>query len=437
VSFIKLSAQNNITSSAYSLFGIGDPLSLNNTMGLSMGDVKYAMDRPFYLNYANPASYASLKAATFSLGAMLNRTRTFNDETSQDNDNGTLRYFGLGIPITKKLGISIGARPFTSLGYGIQVDAVDVTQTGDYYTRYEGEGGLSIAYGGIGYEIITDSIHTLSLGVNANFYFGNKRQTAFNNVELTPGALNALFQSSSVTSDFGFDAGLIYRINLSRMFNATESFEHSLTFGGTYSIPTDLKTRFESFSGAFYYNSSRAFVITDTLSYSLDTTSIFLPQRYGVGINYELYNRHTKNMWIIEADYEYNGWSDLKINQQNAGLQNSSRYSIGMQFIPDATGIRDFFKLMRYRAGFNYRDSRIQIGGERVVDMSGSFGIGIPLVKSKSIYPAASSIDLGVVVGNRGTVDNGLIREQYTNIYIGLSFAPNFWDRWFKKRKIN
>ena len=402
-----------------------------------MGDVKYAMDRPFYLNYANPASYASLRAATFSLGAMVNRVRTFNETTSQDHDNGTLRYFGLGIPLTKKLGISIGARPFTSLGYGIQVNTVNSSTTNDYYTRYEGEGGMNIVYGGVGYELITDSIHTLSLGVNGNFYFGNKRQTTFNNVETTPGALNALFQSTSVTNDFGFDIGLIYRLNLTNLFNGSDTYESSLTFGGTYSIPTDLKTRFESFAGAFYYNGSRAFIITDTLSYSLDTTSIYLPQRYGVGINYELFNRHTKNLWIVEADFEYNGWSGLKVNNLATDLENSSKYGVGLQFIPDATGIRNFFKLLRYRVGANYKDTRISIAGTQITDMSASFGIGMPLVKSKSIYPSSSTIDIGVVVGNRGATSGGLIREQYTNFYIGLSFSPNFWDRWFQKRKIN
>ena len=37
----------------------------------------------------------------------------------------------------------------------------------------------------------------------------------------------------------------------------------------------------------------------------------------------------------------------------------------------------------------------------------------------------------------RGTLDYGLLRESYTNIYIGLSFSPSYWDRWFKTRKIN
>jgi hypothetical protein len=97
---------------------------------------------------------------------------------------------------------------------------------------------------------------------------------------------------------------------------------------------------------------------------------------------------------------------------------------------------RAFFKTMCYRVGGRYKSTRINLAGEPLKDISGSFGFGIPLVKSKSIYADASTFDFGIVVGNRGTVDDGLIREQYTNIYLGLSLSPSFWDRWFKKRKI-
>ena len=428
-------AQNNITSSPYSLFGIGDPLSLNNTMGFSMGDVKYAMSRPFYLNYANPSSYANLKAATFSVGAMLNRTRTFNSETTQDNDNGTLRYFGLGIPITDRMGIAIGARPYTSLGYGIQIDS-EITYPSTLETRYEGEGGMNIAYGGIGYEILKDSVSSLNLGINANFYFGNNKQTALNKLVNSTGALSSIYLSNYVTSDFGFDIGLNYSVNLNQLFHSGSKKEQNLTFGGTFSIPTDLDTKFEYFSGS-YYSVNNVLIITDTLEYRLDTTSIYIPERYGFGINYQIMNRHTNSLWIIEADYEYNGWSGLTINNNETQLKNSVRYSMGAQFIPNANGIRGFFSLLRYRVGANYRTTRIDLGGEQIVDMSVSAGFGIPLVKSKSIYSSASTVDFGVLVGSRGTEDNGLIREQYTNIYIGLSFSPNYWDRWFKKRKIN
>lgn len=105
------------------MFGIGDPLSMNNVQGFAMGDVKYALNRPFYLNYANPASYATLKATTFSVGVLLNRTFSSTENFTQENDNGSLRYFNLGIPITKKLGMAIGARPFTSVGYEIKINS--------------------------------------------------------------------------------------------------------------------------------------------------------------------------------------------------------------------------------------------------------------------------------------------------------------------------
>lgn len=401
-----------------------------------MGDVKYAMARPFYLNTANPASYSRLNAATFSLGAMLNRTRTFNQVTSQDNDNGSLRYFGLGIPLTKKLGISIGAKPFTTFGYGIQLDSPNQTQ-GGMYTRYEGQGGLSIAHGGVGYELVSDSIQRFSLGVNANYYFGNKEQTTINNVESIPGALNAAFLDSYVTGDFAFDFGFLYTLNLNNVFNTSGNVESKMTIGGTYALSNHLKTKFESFAGSFFYNSARLFVITDTLRFSQDTTSIYLPDRYGLGVNFEFYNKQSKNLFIVEADYEYYGWSNLEINGVNPELQNSEQYSIGLQFIPNAASNKDFFKIMRYRAGGKYKSTRISLSGTPIIDYSASMGFGIPLVRSKSIYPSSSTIDFGVTVGNRGTVDGGLIREQYTNIYIGLSFSPNYWDRWFKKRKIN
>ena len=431
----QLHAQNNITNSPYSLYGIGDPQSLNNTMGFSMGDVKYAMDRPFYLNYANPASYTSLKAPTFSLGTMLSRTRTFNSETSQDNDNGTLRYFGLGIPLSKKIGMAIGARPYTSLGYGIEINS-DITYPSALSTRYEGEGGMNIVYGGLGYKIFQDSVSSLSIGVNANYYFGNNSQNALNKLDYSTGALSSMYLSSYVTGDFGFDAGLNYSINLNQLFDSKSAIENTLTIGAAYSIPNYLKTRFEYFSGS-YYATNTVFVITDTLEFTQDTTSIYLPQKIGLGVNYQFYSRKSKNLLIIEADYEQINWSDLKVNKAKTNLKNSTQYSIGFQFIPDANGVRGFFSLLRYRAGFKYANTRINVAGMQLEDMSASAGFGIPLVKSKSIYPSSSTIDFGFEMGSRGTIDNGLIKEQYSRIYVGLSFSPNYWDRWFKRKKIN
>ncbi|MEK7990029.1 MAG: hypothetical protein VSS52_003420, partial [Thiotrichaceae bacterium] len=153
--------------------------------------------------------------------------------------------------------------------------------------------------------------------------------------------------------------------------------------------------------------------------------------------NYKIYNRNAKYMWIVGLDYEYFNWSKLTMNNKSANLRDSKQYSFGLQFIPDASDSRGFLKIIRYRVGVKYKDTRIALAGTQLADISGSAGFGIPLVRSKSVYPTSSTIDIGVEVGSRGTIENGLLKEQYTNIYVGFSFSPNFWDRWFKKRKIN
>ena len=41
-----------------------------------------------------------------------------------------------------------------------------------------------------------------------------------------------------------------------------------------------------------------------------------------------------------------------------------------------------------------------------------------------------SGIDLGVELGQRGTLDNNMIRQNFVNLKVGLHFA----DKWFNKR---
>ena len=40
-----------------------------------------------------------------------------------------------------------------------------------------------------------------------------------------------------------------------------------------------------------------------------------------------------------------------------------------------------------------------------------------------------SGIDLGIELGQRGTLDNNMIRQNFVNLKIGLNFA----DKWFRK----
>ena len=58
-------------------------------------------------------------------------------------------------------------------------------------------------------------------------------------------------------------------------------------------------------------------------------------------------------------------------------------------------------------------------------DFGVSFGLGLP------VYRSLSKINIAVQAGQRGTLANGLIREQYVRLSLGFSFA----DKWFNKYK--
>jgi len=58
---------------------------------------------------------------------------------------------------------------------------------------------------------------------------------------------------------------------------------------------------------------------------------------------------------------------------------------------------------------------------------------GVTLPFQKSVINRMSSLDLGLEIGKRGTLENNLIRQNFINLRIGVNFA----DKWFNKRLYN
>ena len=56
-----------------------------------------------------------------------------------------------------------------------------------------------------------------------------------------------------------------------------------------------------------------------------------------------------------------------------------------------------------------------------------SFGLGLPVGTN------FSNINLGIELGQRGTKDSGLIKENFLRLSVGLSLN----DKWFTKRKFD
>jgi hypothetical protein len=67
---------------------------------------------------------------------------------------------------------------------------------------------------------------------------------------------------------------------------------------------------------------------------------------------------------------------------------------------------------------------------QAVKDIGITFGVSLPL----SAYWGVSSVNLGLTYGQRGSIGNGLIQENYVKIDFGFSIQD---ITWFTRNKYN
>ena len=106
-------------------------------------------------------------------------------------------------------------------------------------------------------------------------------------------------------------------------------------------------------------------------------------------------------------------------------LVNSMSFSGGLQYTPNYNSINKYYKRIDYRIGACYRDIPLQFEENQLKEISVSFGFGIPIKKSKTKY------DVSCTLGNRGTTQDNLIKEQFVRIGLSVSYDAI----WFVKRK--
>jgi len=129
--------------------------------------------------------------------------------------------------------------------------------------------------------------------------------------------------------------------------------------------------------------------------------------------------------YAYQGAFSFNGGPlDNSINIVN--YKNASRISLGGYYTPNINSITSYWEKVTYRGGLKYRQTGLTVNNTDINEFGMSFGLGLPLSKD------LSTINFGVEIGKRGTVDNGLVKENYFNFRIGLTLN----DKWFQKRKI-
>lgn len=416
--FTSLSVNAQSTSSSpYSQFGIGtltgSLLPQNRAMGGITTGIR-SIGRYYNINLNNPASYSAIQLTTFDIGASTSFDQLSRGSESQQNFDASLSHVTFGIPVTAKSALSFGLIPYSQLGFKFATaDKIDTTNV--RYT-YGGEGGVTRAYLGYGFQI---GKH-LSLGANANYLFGKLSRTAAVDFPGDFSAIRSRTENSNSVGGLSYNYGAQYTANLSK--------NTQLTIGYSGTAKAKINTRTSDIITRYRVDAlgTQDLSSVDSIYSQQDVKGkLTLPLQHNVG-----FSVGNMNQWLVGADFSYGKWSEYANENNNHPLKDSYGFAIGGQIIPDITAVSSYFSLVDYRLGFSYNKTYININNNDIKQMAITFGLGLPLPSTRSTF---YKVNFGAELGQRGTLNNGLVRERYANLYIGFTLN----DKWFNKVKFD
>ena len=408
------------TSSPYSRYGLGDITPVALPQNAAMGGIGTAINRISgynNINPLNPASYGTINFTTIDAGIYSNfASLSQAGQTSNTTTNFRLSHVAFAIPVSKHSAVSFGLLPYSQLGYNYKQSSKNFATNSSVDTNaanylYSGEGGLSKAYLGYGAGI---GKHLL-VGANLSYIFGNLIQNNATEIPVLYGVLNSNAEQSNNITGVNYDFGVQYSFDFSET--------RHLTLGYSISTSSMLNSTSNYVVTQYDYDASgNKNVAADTLINNQGVKSkIKLPQINHFGVSYQVDQR-----FIIGADYTMGQWSSLTIGGTNAGLQDSKTFNLGGQITPNVNALHSYFNRIDYRLGVLYDNTYIRVNNTNITRYALTFGLGLPLAPNNTSF---YKINFSAELGRRGTLDNGLVRENYVNLHLGFTLN----DKWFQR----
>ena len=414
------------TLSPCSQFGLGvladQSLSFSRGMaGLSIGvrDSKFP-------NVINPASYSAVDSLTmlFDIGLSGQITNFKEGDAQKNARTADFDYAVASFRLLKKVGASFGVIPFSNVGYNFYDAQWIGSHESDYFggindnyynNTYQGNGGFSQAFLGLGWEFTKG----LSVGANISYLWGKYEKTVTS--VFSDSYANTLTRtySASVNS---------WKLDLGAQWSANVTKKDRITLGAIVGIGHKLGT--DAIMSITNANSTTSVSSTTTDSVA---NGLSLPFSFGFGASLV-----HKNSLTIGADYQLQKWASLDfpmINNSTKHYESTSgvlcdrhKFIVGLDWIPDAMN-RKFLKRVHYRLGTSYATPYYKIGTQDgPKELTVSAGFGIPIVNS---WNNRTSLNISAQWVHNSAKD--MLTENTFRINIGLTFN----ERWFAKWKVD
>ena len=403
------------TYSPYTFYGIGDIHEEGIAVTRAMGGASIGFRNPFYVNVTNPASYSSVRSNSFLSNFDMEGQNFYASTSSAKTSFNTfnIRDIAMSFPLIKNMGVGFSVTPYSSVGYRVQYyDTNPVVQAGigQMLYAYSGSGDVTQFKLGLGYEVVKN----LSLGAEVIYYHGLIERT----YNATPTVITGVgsyqpisgLKSESVNSFYG---------KFGVQWTPLARRNTVLTVGATYQMGGKMGNEVED---RLAQNSTLA---PDVYAVNEVYTSDFsMPNVYAVGFYLH------KDKYSFGADYQFADWGERNKQDVTAtrSFRNTNTVRLGGQYTPNPGDVRHALKRWTYRAGVRWSQYYIVLNDQPFDDVALTFGVGVPLRMT-----GLSNVNLGLELGQRGTMKAGLSRENYLKFTIGFSLFGE--DYWFVKMK--
>ncbi|MBR6179236.1 MAG: hypothetical protein IKQ70_15330 [Bacteroidales bacterium] len=415
---LPLSAQK-ITYSPYSRYGLGEIHAPSLGHNIATGGAGLARSSEIFLNLKNPAGNHDLpmQRFVFDVGMDTKYTTVSSSTTTQRNNNTTFKYLAGGFAGKPWWSLVFALRPYSSVGYTMN-DTTLLENPSDkllygFTQTYEGSGGLSTVSLSTSFKFL----NMISIGATGSYLFGSlDRNNLVSTIVFDNFSTNVSYSNRYFLNGFSYEIGALISKSIKSSKDTTKNM-FRFNLGVTYGSETKLKSRNELLI-INNYTIDNASTLDTICNDTLTKGHVKIPQKIGVGISVEAYDKFT-----VMADYTLQDWKNFDIEgENNTPLRKSTSLSAGVEYVTDRYSSR-FFKTIHYRAGFHTEDTYLELNGTGIKNQGITFGVGLPL---RSLL-----LNVSCDMGKRGTTQNNLYEEKY----FLLHFNVTIHDVWFVKRK--
>lgn len=405
------------TFTPYSMFGMGEIVRQGTPYNMSMGGIGLSLRDHRYINYLNPASLTARDTLSFMLDMGMESYNLYpKDKNTQSAYNAfNMSHIAFSFPLYKKSAMIVGFTPYSHVGYKFEESERRpelVSEIGNIVYQHFGEGSINQLFLGAALNLSKNFF----IGAQGIYYFGTLYKNSKTIVDnLSFNTISS--QQNTVVESFAGKFGLQYAGKV-----GTKSV---ISAGATYLLPSTLSGEVSRLA------TSTIGTAVDTIFYSSKTgAQMKIPAEFAVGVSVgqKYFAEHNMHRWRVGFDYTYQDWTKTIFSPTpdvNFCSTVRSAYKLGFEITPDFNDPRYAYKRWTYRGGLYFEETYMQFNGCHINAMGFTLGLSVP------VFKWSNTLNFGIDIGQRGSLQDQLVRERYVMFKIGTSL----YDIWFQKMK--